>query len=302
MNLDYKDLTEQIRKVFIEKDSYLFDKYTPEFFVKGKLLGDCYTLIMVEPRDMKPPLFYHTFSPFDVISHKAPDHALVFEDGNLILNTPFTDYITQRTGVMDAAILKALGIPSLTNKKILFIGTGKHAQASLRAIKRVYPELNAVACVNKNGDITTFMQRAKENGIEMERGNLANVGDYDYIFCHATANEPILNAASRKHIKKGAILTSYATETYWELDNSYYDTGEAQVIIDWEQSLKSAKDLSQAIRSNLADPEEIITFHELLTNKKPVNPKANYTLFRSSGTPLQNLAALQLLLKEDKVR
>src|SRR5688572_25135255 len=93
-------LAESIRTVFMNQDNYQFDKYVPAFKINGKYVGDCFSIVIFETCGSEPPIIYHTFSPYDTISQKAPNQALVFRDGELLLNTDFGEYIRQRTGVM----------------------------------------------------------------------------------------------------------------------------------------------------------------------------------------------------------
>ncbi len=128
--LPMNELADAIKDVFVHADDYQMDKYVRPFNQNGDFLGDCFNIIAVEPHGQKPPTFYHTFSPYDVISGKAPDQALVFEDGELLLNLPFAAYIRQRTGVMAPLILRELGVKSLVDKKGLLIGSGGTAQSA----------------------------------------------------------------------------------------------------------------------------------------------------------------------------
>ena len=105
--MDYTKLVDSIKQIFIDQDNYFFDKHVPEFTKDGKFLADYFNQLAVEPRGDNPPRFYHTFSPFDVISNKAPHHAVVFEAGEQLLNIEFDSYVSMRTAAMSAVVLLA---------------------------------------------------------------------------------------------------------------------------------------------------------------------------------------------------
>ena len=115
--MDYSKLLTSLQQTFIEQDNYFFDKHVPEFVKDGKFLGDYFNNIAVEPLGDKPPRFYHVYSPFDVISNKAPEYAAVFENGELLLHIDFDEYIAARTAAMSAVVLKGLGKDNLSGKK-----------------------------------------------------------------------------------------------------------------------------------------------------------------------------------------
>ncbi len=103
--MEYLELLASIKQTFIDQDQFFFDKHVPEFVKDGKFLGDYFNQLAVEPQGDKPPRFYHTFSPFDVISNKAPHYAVVFEAGELLLNIEFDSYVSMRTGCYEYACI-----------------------------------------------------------------------------------------------------------------------------------------------------------------------------------------------------
>ncbi len=294
--LPIDSLAKSIKQVFVDADKYIMDKYVPSFKVDGNFLGDCFNYTIVEPIEGKPPIFYHTYSPYDIVSHKAPDHALIFQDGELLLNADFAQYVSLRTGVMSGLVLQALGVTTLAAKKVLFVGTGTIAQCALRALKALYPDLADCAFVNSGSDASEFKALASELDVTCERGNIDAVHEYDYIICHSAAKQPVLTADMISRIKPGAVITSFVSEDKVELAPEFYDAEHATVLIDWDQTIKDSPELAEAVTGKIADPERIIRLRELLSGNATLNPDAHYTVYRSHGTPMQNLAVLKLLL------
>ena len=48
-NIDLKSLGENIEKVFLEQDKYVFEKKVTEFNVEGKFVGDIINFLMFDP-------------------------------------------------------------------------------------------------------------------------------------------------------------------------------------------------------------------------------------------------------------
>lgn len=301
MSITSSDLLINLKSVFLDQDKYYFDKHVPEFMHNGDFLGDCYSMIMVEPKATNPPRFFHTFSPFDVISSKAPDRALVYENGNLLLDIDFAKYIAMRTGAMDTLVLQGIGAETLKNKNILYIGSGKIAHASLEVLKNHFGDVLQIDCINNSGDFTDLSNVSHSLGIVINKGDLKNIEKYDYIFCHTNTKEPILTKDLLSKIKHGAVITTTISSTeHGEVTDEYFDTKNANVICDWQQTLIEAKDINRSIENGLIQKEEVVLLKTLLSNPTILSLTKNYTIYRSTGTPLQNLAVLQLLVSNNK--
>ncbi len=295
--MNTKRLIEQLRSAFLDQDKYQFDKHVPEFTAGSEFLGDCFSQIVVEPKGNKPPRFYHTFSPFDVISKQAPDQALVFENGKLLYNADFTDAVVARTAAMDTLILHALGVTNLMDKNILIIGSGKVAQRSMKYLAEVFGDLKTIACLSRTDDITAMIRTGQECGVSVTTGSLGQISNYDIILCHTNAKDVVLSDEYRSKIKQGAIITTFISSTeHGEIADSFYDSDKANVIIDWQQTLTTAKDLARALHAGTIRETDVVTIKELLGGRKLAKDK-RYTVYRSIGTPIQNLAVLQLLVK-----
>ncbi|MBP7807037.1 hypothetical protein KA047_00925 [Candidatus Saccharibacteria bacterium] len=297
--LDYVELTDNITKVFIEADKYQLDKHVPEFKRDGKYIGDFFSLTMFELDGDNPPLFYHTYSPYDTISSKSSDYAVVFRAGEPIFTTEFTPYMRQRTGSMTSVVIKGLGVNKLEAKKVVFIGTGKTATQDLRALKANFPELKTVAYINRTGKAPEFLEQATKLDVAAQPSDLTHIGDFDIIICHTSSKEAVLTKAMKNNIKKGALITTFASEDSNEVASEFFDTNTAAIIIDWEKTTQEALELKAAVDQGIADGTQLVSLKALLENGLD-NGDKQYTIYRSHGTPMQNLAALQLLLRQTK--
>lgn len=284
-----------IQNVFIHEDQYELRKSVEEFQdADMKFLGDFVSFLMVD-KNINPPTFYLVASPYDLISKKDPQHALVWQGGKLLLNTDYTDYAAMRTGAMDSIALKASGIEKLSQKRILLFGTGRTARWSLRILQTVFEDLKEIEYINStNNKSEDFEAFSKDLGVTAKVGGKENLEEYDIIICHTNAKEPILKDDDIDRIKKSAIITTFIGSTeHGEVADDFYNSS-ANIVLDWEQNLKVAKDL---MRSKTSE-KEIIYLKDLLTKERTLSSEKEYTIFRFVGTPMQNLGVLQALISE----
>lgn len=294
--MNYTELLASIKQTFIDQDSYFFDKHVPEFTKDGKFLADYFNQLAVEPRGDNPPRFYHTFSPFDVISNKAPHHAVVFEAGEQLLNIEFDSYVSMRTAAMSAVVLQTLGTDSLADKKVLLFGSGKIATESAKILASELG-LTSIDVITRSGDLTKIKDAAADSDLTIDTGDIDNLGQYDVIITHTQTAEPVISEEQLATIKQGAFLASFISSTeHGEFPDEVYNKENANIITDWPQTLLGAKDLKRAIDAGLTNEEDLIYLKDLLTGKA-IDMSKQYTVYRSTGTPIQNLAALRLLVK-----
>lgn len=294
-----QQLIDSIKDVFLHQDKFAMQKIVPEFSIDGTFIGDYFNYIIFESLGEKPPRIYHTASPYDVISKKAPQQALVFHDGKLELSVDFTEYVDMRTGIMDALLLQALAVKNIGEKRIVYFGTGKIARWSLKYLKEIYPEIKSVDFVNASGNGNDFIEYASELGIVATLVPAPDISRYDIIIMHTSTDVPILTAADISKIKKGAIITAYRTTSeHGEFENDFLNTSHAHVITDWEHSLEFVSDMKGALEKGILKKDESMLLKNIFEGALPVGDKA-YTVFRSTGTPMQNVAILKLVMQEE---
>ena len=292
-NKKIKQIVASIERAFIKENEYELRKSVEEIHDEdGNFLGDFVSFLMVDKKTT-PPIFYSVSTPYDLISKKDPQYALVWQGGKLLLNTDYTDYAAMRTGAMDSIALKVAKINSLKDKKILLFGTGRTARWSIKLMKVVFEDLEIIHYLNstsiKSEEFEIF---ASGLGIKAMVGSKANLKYYDIIICHTNAEKPVLSIEEIKNIKNGAIITTFlgSDKTHGEVADGYYNK-DANIVLDWRKNLELAKDI---VRSGT--PENNIVFlTDLLTNGISLNNAKKYTVFRFVGTPMQNLGVLQEL-------
>lgn len=293
--MNYTKLLASIKQTFTDQDQYFFDKHVPEFVKDGKFLADYFNQLAVEPLGNKPPRFYHTFSPFDVLSNKAPHYAVVFEAGEQLLNIEFDAYVSKRTAAMSAVVLQALSVDGLADKKVLLFGSGKIATESAKILASEL-RLTTIDVITRSGDLANIKTATSESNLSIKTGDISNIGQYDVIIAHTQTAEPLFSSKKLANIKQGAFLSSFISSTeHGEFPDEVYDKTNANIITDWQQTLSGAKDLKRALDTHLFDEQDLIYLKDLFTGKT-IDQSKHYTVYRSTGTPIQNLAALKLLV------
>lgn len=291
-----QELIDSILDKYVNQDNYIMHKIVPEFIKDGVFLGDYFNFIIYEPLGEEPPRFYHIGSPFDLITHKAPERSLVFRDGKEELNMDTTEYTSMRTGIQDATVLQLLKVSTLKDKRIIFIGSGRLAKWSLKFLKEIWPDLEEVDYSNRSGD-TSFADVAAEIGVKAHLHESYDLSVYDLVIIHTSSHEFVLKAADCEKIKKGAIVTSYITSSpEGELTPEFFNTHKCNVILDWDNTRTVLPELKTAEHKGLLKQDKIIYVRDLADGSKTIDPSKDYTVFRSSGTPMQNLGLLKLLL------
>jgi ornithine cyclodeaminase/alanine dehydrogenase-like protein (mu-crystallin family) len=292
-NQKIKQILASIEEVFINENNYELRKSVQELRDENdKFLGDFVSFLMVDKK-ATPPIFYSVCSPYDLVSKKDPQHALVWQDGKLLLNTDYTDYAAMRTGAMDSIALKISKIDSLKDKKILLFGTGRTAKWSVRIMKAVSEDLDTINYINStNTKSEEFESFASELGIKAIVGSKLDLKDYDIIICHTNTEEPVLSMEEISSIKSGTIITTFlgSEKAHGEVADGYYNE-DANIVLDWKKNLESAKDI---LRSGTPE-SNIIFLNDLLANKVSLKDDKKYTIFRFVGTPMQNLGVLREL-------
>ncbi len=296
-DLNLKNLGEKITEAFINQNQFVFAKVITDLKNGDVSVGDWFNYLMCDPKS-NPPIFYQVSSPFDMVSKKAPQHALVFQNGKCILQTSYTDYAAMRTGILDALVLKSLDVKQLSDKKVLICGAGKTASWSLKGLKAYFPDLKEITYLTTESKRSEFEDLAKTLGVKAHHTTDNNPSEYDIILCHTNTKDSIFKDPTL--IKPGAILTGFISSTpYGEFCDDFYNSDLANILIDWDMNLPRMGFIERAVTNGKVKKEEIVDLKDLFKGSYVPKANAKYTLFTSIGTPIQNIALLKMLV-EDK--
>lgn len=295
MKLNFEKVYKEISYLFKNEDQFQMKKIVTEFIEDEKFKGDYYNFLIWEHRDLFPK-FYHILSPFDVISNQSPQHAMIFQNGKLLLNQDYTEYASARTGIMDAIFLKEMEIENLDKKRILIIGSGKIAKWSLYYLKEAFPELIEIDFTNKSKNSKEFVDYSSDIKVKSNFVDSPNYSDYDILIFHTNSDKTLLTKEFIDKMKPGSIITTYISSTaHGEIASEFYDSKVSNIVLDWHDNLDGEKELSNQIASKKV--EKLNVLKDLFANGKDGFDENKITIFRSKGTPMQNLAVLRTLLE-----
>lgn len=272
-----KQLEEKIVSVFLDQTGLHFAKNYTEFKdSQDKFVADHINFLIVEERDGDAPLIFSIVTPFDDVSMKAPQQAVVFHRGVVQVSIDYTDYADMRTGIMDAIVLKRV-YSDLSNKRVLLVGSGKTAKWSLQCLGALVPEIDTVWYTNTSGQKSELEAELSEK-MKLNYEESPEPHDFDVVICHTSSKEPVFSAEELKKMKPGSFV-SFFNKT--EIPEEFLAEA-TQVIYDWE--------------GNVDDGSGKYFLKDLLDGKQL--DASGVTVFKSSGTPLQNFAVLKMIYEE----
>jgi ornithine cyclodeaminase/alanine dehydrogenase-like protein (mu-crystallin family) len=92
------------------------------------------------------------------------------------------------------------------------------------------------------------------------------------------------------------IFSYRTTSPVGEIESEFFNTQKANVIVDWDDSVTSLPEMKEATEKGWLTASDIISLEKLLAGNIP--SEKSYTIFRSSGTPMQNVGILKLAMHE----
>lgn len=291
--MNYQEILSQILDAFVHQDRFSWHKKVVEFFDKdNKFQWDIYNFYIREVLADGSPQYYTITSPYDVTWEWAPQQALVFCDEKLTFSAEFSEAVKIRTGCMDALFLQALGITSLSDKKILIVWSGGTARYSYLFLKDSFSDLWVVDYTNRSWKNIEFESLGDLNYIPT-----LDMSQYDIILLHAHVDEPYLRSEYRGQIKDGAIIISYGGKTPERDISQAFFTSDDTVIVDMYANRENLKPLKTAIESWSIRQEDLIDLGKLLSGEQKIEKRKNLTVCISGGTHIQNIAMLKYMME-----
>lgn len=274
---DIKQLEEKIVSVFLDQTGLHFAKNYTEFKdSQDTFVADHINFLMVEERDGDAPLIFSIVTPYDDVSKKAPQQAVIFHGGAVQSSIDYTDYADMRTGIMDAIVLKRV-FDDLSSKKILIVGSGKTAKWSLQCLGALVPEIKTVHYTNTSGQKSELEAELAEK-MELIYEENPEAHDFDIVICHTSSKKPVFSVEQLNKMNPGSFVSFYNKT---EIPEEYLAEA-THVIYDWE--------------GNVDDVSDKYFLKDLFKGKQL--DASGVTVFKSSGTPLQNFAVLKMINDE----
>lgn len=190
-----------------------------------------------------------------------------------------------RTGALGGIAAKYLSRKDSSRAGI--IGCGVQARTQLEALAKVrHLELVKISDLSE-ASMDRFIEDMEHLEIPIVKSTLNGVHDADVIIAATASQNPVVFGAD---VAPGTHVTSIGAHTpdARELDENFMK--KAKLVIDCPDALKSGDLINY--------PEEIIEIKDVISGRPIRGSADDITLFKSVGTPLQDLAMAKIVYEK----
>ncbi|MDD3647266.1 MAG: hypothetical protein PHS44_02080 [Candidatus Dojkabacteria bacterium] len=295
--LDKDRLVDSIKDKFLHIDQYKYKRILAEFLDdKGNYLGDNFFETTFKFQSPKPPVVYEISGPYDSICRKFAGIARVFYEAQLVYEYDHVGGINQRTAAMTLAYLMELKHKA---NKVLVYGPGKVSTQVVSYLKHFYKDLKNIDYVHYEKPNPEFEKNINEIGIESKFKKEPDLKTYDTIILATTTKDYCLTKAIFEKLKPGACVVSLCTTSATgEIEPACHGLQNVQVFLDYEDSKTFTNEMKEANEKGCL--ENVTYFTEVL-KKKVEKSSDKVNLVRLTGTPMQNIAVIEMMLAREGI-
>ncbi len=296
--LDKDLLVKKIVEQFRSGEKLIFKRSLLEFFDdQGQFIGDNLFETTFKTRKNQAPLIYEVSGPYDTISKQYATVAKVYHQGELLFQSDLKAGIFQRTAAMVWIYLDTLNKPL---GKTLLIGAGKVGLETGSYLKHFTPGLSQIDYQDIEQKIKEFEEPLENIGLHANYKENPDLSIYNTIIMATTTNTCLINEDNISSIKPGSVVISLCTTSpTGEIAPEIYQRDEINIFLDYEPTKTFTGDMKHAYE--LGYLNQAINFHELLTGKTVIDLDEKINLVRLTGTPMQNIAVIEVLLERENV-
>ncbi len=290
--LDKDQLVDNIRAQFRSMDALKYKRSLLEFEDNdGGFLGDNVFETSFKLQDGASPLIYEVSGPYDVISNEYATIGRVYQNGQRIFEADIKDQIQQRTAAMVWLSFDAIGH---TPKNILVIGAGKLAAETVRYLKHFMPGLSSLDYHARNARPDTFETTCSELGIAATYQTNLDMSAYDTIIMVTNTNTPLITSDNVESLAENAVIASLCTTSLvGEITGEIYGRKDVNVIFDYDLTRRFTPDMKKAEEAgHLSD---VTYLNDIMNGEQSIDLAAKRTILRLTGTPMQNIAVIEML-------
>ncbi len=292
ITLDKDKLINNIRRQISNSSKLKYQRSLLEFEdSEGSFIGDNVFETTFLLRGNKAPLIYEVSGPYDVISNEYATIGRIYENGKRIFECDIKSQIQERTAAMLCLFFKSLGhIP----KNILIIGAGKLSKEILNYLKHVSPQLENISYYARNRRADTFEIEAEKIGIKTNYCKQLKLDKYDTIIMATNTSECLVTEANIDSVQNGAIIASLCTTSLTgEIEGKIYSRDDVNTLFDYDLTRTFTPDMRAADKAGYLD--KVMLLHEIMSGSIPANMMMQKNILRITGTPMQNIAVLDML-------
>lgn len=300
--LDKSTLVENIRTQFQNINKLKYQRSLQEFFDGDAFIGDNVFETCFKIRPNLPPLAYEVSGPYCATSNEYATIGRIYECGDLIFERNIKQQIQQRTAAMVWLFLSELGH---SPKKVLMVGAGKLSFEIVKYLKHFIPSLDKIDYHTRTQHADTFETSCDDLGVTSQYQAKLDLAAYDTIIMATNTSECLIDERNIESVQLGAVVASLCTTSQTgEIVGSVYARDDVNVIFDYELTRSFTADMQAADKAGHL--HNISLLSDLLARDRSQvqsqadsnNVSQKKTLLRITGTPMQNVAVLDMMRVE----
>lgn len=290
--LDKTALTDAIRAQVSNSSQLKYQRSLLEFEDnEGGFLGDNVFETSFLLREGQTPLIYEVSGPYDVVSNEYATVGRMYDRGKCIFECNMKDQIQQRTAAMVTLFLDAI---SHKPKNILLVGAGNLALETMRYLRHDLPELSDISYHARKQRADSFEAICEEMGVCASFQPSLELKGFDTIILVTNTAKCLIDASNIETVQTGAVIASLCTTSQvGEIAGDVYGRDDVDTMFDYDLTRTFTPDMRAA---NEAGHLSKVTFlADILNGKTTPNLSDKRNILRITGTPMQNVAVLDMM-------
>ncbi|WP_342075479.1 hypothetical protein [Yoonia sp. SS1-5] len=290
--LDKDMLVQRIRANMKNAGKLRYQRALAEFTDQaGAFLGDNVFETSFLLREGQPPLIYEVSGPYDVVSNNYATVGRIYENGERIFESNIKDQIQERTAAMVWIFLAALGHRP---HNILLVGAGTLATETVSYLKHFLPDLASLDYHARTARPDSFERRCAALGVDATYQPALELTGYDTVLMMTNTTSHLVDAGTISQMPEGGVLASLCTTSQTgEIAGDVYSRDDVQVFFDYDLTRSFTPDMKAADAAGHLTDVTMLT--DLMSAISPADLSGKRNILRITGTPMQNVAVLDIL-------
>jgi hypothetical protein len=290
--LDKPSLVANIRRQFENISQLKYQRALMEFFDDDKsFIGDNVFETTFKLRPGLSPLAYEVSGPYCAASNEYATIGRIYENGQQIFTRDIKPQIQQRTAAMVWLFLSEIGH---NPERILLVGAGKLALEIVHYLKHFRSDLSKIDYHARNRHAESFEAHCSSLGVGTNYRDKLQLSGYDTIIIATNTSACLIDHHNISSVQPGAVIASLCTTSQTgEIARDVYSHPEVNVIFDYELTRSFTADMRAADKAGHL--EKVRFFSEVLEGILPTDMHEKINILRLTGTPMQNVAVLDML-------
>lgn len=199
-----------------------------------------------------------------------------------------------RTASASAVATKYLAKNNWSSKGI--VGVGFQGQAHAHVFSVQFTPQKIYVCDISKRSIKVFKRLEKILGVDIYVKKLGDVIEKSDVLSTCTyGNKPVV---SDKFVRKGTHINAVGSDTRGKQEIEYGLLKKSRIIVDFRRQAELEGEIGLLIDKGDRKPEEFPELGQIILKRKPGRTsEEDITIFDSTGTPFEDLAAMKVLAR-----